>query len=91
MMFNSHKRDIVEEAQLVMNANKSLEHKNLISALANEIIAHRAEIERLETALFNTRMSKYKEASPIPGWPTPTMAVSFDEDGKITEAHWVEK
>lgn len=47
--FNDHKRDIVDEAQQVMNANKSLDNKNLISSLANEIIACRAEIERLES------------------------------------------
>lgn len=44
----SYKRDIIDEAQRVMNANMSLDNKNLISGLANEIVALRCEVERLE-------------------------------------------
>lgn len=85
------KRDIVEDAQLVMNANKSMENKNLISGMANEIIALRIEVEHLETKLFNLRMEKNKERTSIPGWPTPTMAISFDDNGNVSECHWVQK
>ena len=53
-----YKRDIVEEAQVVMNANKSLDNKNLISGLANEIVALRCEIERLENLLHPTSSIK---------------------------------
>jgi hypothetical protein len=73
------KRDIVEEAQLVMNANKSLDNKNLISALSNEIVALRAEIESLEARLTNVRMSAWVgEQGPI-----KKLTVTFDMDGII--------
>lgn len=45
----SWKRDIVEDAQQVMNNNKSVQNKPLISSLCNEIIYLRAEVERLES------------------------------------------
>lgn len=80
MSFNSYKRDIVEEAQRVMNANKSLDNKNLISALANEIIACRAEIERLEAAPYR----------PLPIIPTNNkMEIIVNESGRL-EARWTE-
>ena len=47
-----NKRDIVAEAQQVMNSNKDLANKNLISSMANEIVSLRAEIERLNVT-FN--------------------------------------
>lgn len=50
----SYKRDIVDEAQSVMNANRSLANKNLISSMANEIVALRCEVERLEKLLNPT-------------------------------------
>jgi len=80
---NNYKRDIVEEAQQVMNANKSLEHKNLISCLTNEIVALRCEVERLERFLTPT--------CTIPGWPRPTISVSFDDEGNIDQCRFVEK
>ena len=73
MSFNSHKRDIVEEAQLVLNANKSLENKNLISGLANEIIAHRMEIERLEGKIVSLQSPDIIKS----------VIVVFDRDGKV--------
>ena len=73
MIFNSHKRDIVEEAQLVMNANKSLDNKNLISALANEIIAYRAEIERLEAKFLAAQSPTLLK----------TITVTLDRDGNV--------
>lgn len=72
-MFNNHKRDIVDEAQQVMNANKSLDNKNLISALTNEIIACRAEIERLELRYLNS-------SSPM---LVKSLHVTFDRDGCV--------
>lgn len=63
------KRDLVEEAQQVMNANRSLGSKNLISGLANEIVALRCEIERLENLLHPTssiKMStKWSQGVPL--------------------------
>lgn len=74
MAFNQYTRDIVEEAQQVMNANKSLDNKNLISALANEIIACRAEIERLEKkCLSNAQLRGLIKK----------ITVGFDHDGKV--------
>lgn len=79
-MFNDYKRDIVEEAQFVMNANKSLEHKNLISSLANEIVACRAEIERLEAS----------RCKPLPIIPTNNrMEIVVNKEGCL-EARWAE-
>jgi hypothetical protein len=80
MIFNSYKRDIVEEAQLVMNANKSLDNKNLISAMANEIIACRAQIERLEAV----------QCTPLPIVPkNDRIEIIVNESGRL-EARWIE-
>ena len=70
-MIYNYKRDIVEEAQEVMNANKSMDNKNLISSLSNEIITLRAEIERLEKR--NMMHSK----------GVKSLTVSFDANGIV--------
>jgi len=70
-MLNKYKRDILEDAQLIMNANKSLENKNLISSMANEIVALRAEVEMLESKL----------ASQATG--VKQLTVRFDIEGKV--------
>jgi len=70
-MFWAYKRDIVEEAQEVMNANKSLSNKNLISNMTNEIIALRAEVERLEAKCLS-------QATGI-----KQLVVRFDIEGKV--------
>lgn len=74
------KRDIVEEAQYVMNANKSMANKNLISSMANEIVALRCEIERLETAGM-----KRTPIVPEDG----RLEVFVNESGRL-EARWKE-
>lgn len=71
--YKNWKKDVVDEAQQVMNANKSLDNKNLISALTNEIIACRAEIERLELRYLNS-------SSPM---LIKSLHVTFDRDGKV--------
>jgi hypothetical protein len=72
------KRDIVEEAQLVMNANKSMDNKTLISALTNEIVALRVEIESLETRLTNVRIEQRQ---------IKKLTITFDMDGIIDGVH----
>ena len=80
MEFNKYKRDIVEDAQQVMNANKSLSNKNLISGMVNEIIALRQEVERLEAA----------QCKPLPILPTNNkMEIVVNEHGNL-EARWKE-
>ena len=71
------KRDIVEDAQAVMNANKSLDNKNLISSLTNEIVALRAEIERLETQIHNLKMGAWD------GKAVKSITISLDTNGLI--------
>lgn len=79
-MFNGYKRDIVDEAQQVMNANKSLDNKNLISALVNEIIACRAEIERLEAG----------QCKPLAILPkNDRIEIVVNDSGRL-EARWIE-
>ncbi len=75
-----YSRDIVEEAQQVMNDNKSLANKGLISSLTNEVVALRHEVERLEAKLHSG-----------PG-SVKSVLVSFDRDGKVDgiESHCYE-
>lgn len=80
-MNHDWKRDIVEIAQQVMNDNKSLDNKNLISSLTNEVVALRCEIERLERLLTPT--------CTIPGWPRPKMSIKFDDAGNIERCDWI--
>ena len=80
MEFNKYKRDIVEEAQSVMNTSSSLDHKNLISSLTNEVVALRQEVERLEAA----------QCKPLPIIPTNNkMEIVVNEHGNL-EARWTE-
>lgn len=54
----TYKRDVVEEAQRVMNSNRNLTNKNLISDMTNEIVSLRIEVERLENLLHPTFSGK---------------------------------
>lgn len=81
-MNHDWKRDVVEAAQKVMNDNKSLENKNLISSLANEVIALRCEIERLEKLLTPT--------AHVAKWPR-VLVTSLDSEGRVESCQWVEK
>lgn len=69
--YKNWKKDIVEDAQEVMNANKSMANKNLISSMTNEIIALRAEVERLEAKCLS-------QATGV-----KQLVVRFDAEGKI--------
>lgn len=78
------KRDIVEDAQQVMNANKSMENKNLISSLANEIIALRAEIERLEEEVYRAKASGWKDQAAK---SVKAVTITFDMNGIVDGVH----
>lgn len=77
-----YKRDIVDEAQQHLTGSSDLTHKSLISQMCNEVVSLRVEIERLEKLLNPTRPF-------IPGWPTPTMRFTFNDDGSIGTFKWV--
>jgi hypothetical protein len=84
-MSNTHwKRDVVEDAQKVMNENKALENKNLISSMANEIIALRAEIERLEDVVYRIKIDRFKEGTQ---GNVKSVTVTFDMNGLIDGVH----
>lgn len=67
----SWKQDIVEIAQAAMNDNKHTGSKGLLSALTNEVVALRAEIERLETKLIEG------------GKSVRSLVITFDIDGSV--------